>query len=167
MKVEQCLDIIRFGMSSTLLSFVDKYYEYDGDKDPDEKGLAIGGYESAWLADLVGAYILANTKQHFKEVSFYGLYRDDGIRIFNHLWTYEEIANWRNKFQKSVNKLAGGDYLQFTCNIWLHKSKQECPVKEFDKSVSAEKNDSFPYMDMEMRWSPDGNLTFKAHLKPN
>jgi hypothetical protein len=52
-------------MSSTLITYIDKYYEYDGDLDPEEKGLTIGGYESAWLADLVGAYILANTKQHF------------------------------------------------------------------------------------------------------
>jgi hypothetical protein len=57
--------MIKFGMSSTLLTFVDKYYEYDGDKDSNEKGLTIGGYESAWLADLVGAYILANTTKWF------------------------------------------------------------------------------------------------------
>jgi hypothetical protein len=53
MKIEECLDMIKFGMSSTLLTIVDKYYEYDGDKDPEEKGPTIGGYESAWLADLV------------------------------------------------------------------------------------------------------------------
>jgi hypothetical protein len=69
---EECLDMIKFGMSST-------QYEYDGDKDPEEKGLTIGGYESAWLADLVGAYILANTQQHFRETIYYGLYRDDGL----------------------------------------------------------------------------------------
>jgi hypothetical protein len=42
MKVEECLDMIKFGMSFTLLTFVDKYYEYDGDKDPNKKELTIG-----------------------------------------------------------------------------------------------------------------------------
>jgi hypothetical protein len=36
--------MVKFGMSSTLLTFIDQYYEYDGDKDPEEKGLTIGGY---------------------------------------------------------------------------------------------------------------------------
>ena len=35
-----------------------KYYEYDGDQEINNKGLTIGGYESAWLADLVAAYVL-------------------------------------------------------------------------------------------------------------
>ena len=29
-KIEDCLDMIKFGMGHTLLTFVDKYYEYDG-----------------------------------------------------------------------------------------------------------------------------------------
>ena len=47
--IEHCLDllIIKFGMQSTLLTFVDKYYEHNGDRDPEEKGLTIGGYEPA------------------------------------------------------------------------------------------------------------------------
>ena len=83
-------------MQSTLLTFVDKYYEYDGDRDPEEKGLTIGGYESAWLADLVGAYILDNTKSHFRETKYYGLYRDDGIAEINNqfaLWQHTQMEN--------------------------------------------------------------------------
>ena len=34
----------------------------------------IGRYESAWLADLVTSYILENTKEHFKETQFKGIY---------------------------------------------------------------------------------------------
>jgi hypothetical protein len=41
--VDQCLELIKFGMNGTLLTFIDKYYEYDGDKDVEEKGLTIGG----------------------------------------------------------------------------------------------------------------------------
>jgi len=49
--IEHCPDLIKFGMQSTLLAFVDKNYECDGDRDPEETELTIGGYESAWLAD--------------------------------------------------------------------------------------------------------------------
>ena len=54
----------------------------------------IGGYESAWLADLVGAYILANTNHCFNDVSYYGLYRDDDIGIFKGQWNYQRILNY-------------------------------------------------------------------------
>ena len=46
-KIDDCLEMVKFGMNSTLLTFIDKYYEYDGDQDPEDKGLTIGGYESA------------------------------------------------------------------------------------------------------------------------
>ena len=54
-KLGVCLDMIRFGMGNTLLTFVDKYYEYGGEVNIEEKGLTIGGYESTWLANLVVA----------------------------------------------------------------------------------------------------------------
>lgn len=44
----------------------DQYYINDGDQSLDEKDLTIGGYESAWLADLVAAYILAEVKDFAK-----------------------------------------------------------------------------------------------------
>ena len=33
----------------------------------EERGLMIGGYELAWLADLVASYILENMEELFKE----------------------------------------------------------------------------------------------------
>jgi len=62
---------------------VDNCCECDSDRDPEEKGLTIGGCESAWLADLVGACILDNTKSHFRKTKCHGLCRDDGIAAFN------------------------------------------------------------------------------------
>jgi GIY-YIG catalytic domain len=158
---------VKFGMSSTLLTFIDKYYEYDGDKDPEEKGLTIGGYESAWLADLVGAYILANTQQHFNETKYYGLYRDDGIGVFKGQWSYEKIVHWRNNFQKAVNKLAGGSYLQFTCNIWMPSPNSINLTEVMDNNVTAERKETFPYLDMELKWATNKKLSFQVHLKPN
>ena len=96
-RIDDCLDMIKFSMCSTVLTFRDKYYEYDGDMDPEEKGLTIGGYESAWLADLVGAYILENTQQHFTETSYHGLYRDDGFAIFKGKWSYTMMSEWHHK----------------------------------------------------------------------
>ena len=72
--ISVCLDLIKFGMNNTLLTFVDKYYEYGETTDPEEKALTIGGYESAWLADLVAAYILCNLEDLFTGTSdFFGM----------------------------------------------------------------------------------------------
>ena len=52
--INLCLELIRFGMISTLISFDVEYYEYNsGEKE--EHGLAIGGYESTLLANLVAS----------------------------------------------------------------------------------------------------------------
>ena len=152
----------------TLLTFVDKYYEYDGDKDPENKALTIGGFESAWLADLVGAYLLANTKEHFKETRFDGIYRDDGFAAFIGKWSYDQIATWRDNFQAAVNILTEGDYLQFTCSIWIDETvNQPGPKEPHNKMVSIERGTAFPYLDMELYWSEKEELQFRVHLKPN
>ena len=72
--IRNCLQLIKFGMSATLLTFRDKYYEYGGGEEAKNRGLTIGGYESAWLADLAMAYVLEKTKKHFKKAKFYGVY---------------------------------------------------------------------------------------------
>jgi hypothetical protein len=69
-------------MGSTLITFEDKYFEYDGDRDVNDKGLTIGGYESAWLADLVTAFVLESTAQFFNEAVYDGIYIDDGLVVF-------------------------------------------------------------------------------------
>jgi len=38
-RINDCLDMIKFGMGNTLLTFVDKYYEYGGDENVEECGL--------------------------------------------------------------------------------------------------------------------------------
>jgi hypothetical protein len=46
--IKVCLKMIEFGMGNTLLTFVNKYYEYYNSKcDIRDKGFTIGGYESA------------------------------------------------------------------------------------------------------------------------
>ena len=51
-------------MVSTLLTFGGEYFEYS-DKGIKKKGLAIGGYESAFHADLVASYLFDNCNNKF------------------------------------------------------------------------------------------------------
>ena len=84
--------MIKFGMGNTLITFIDKYYEYGGSKYINNRGLTIGGYELAWLADLVASFILDNTKDLFDNTALhYGIYRDDGIIFFKGKWTNKDI----------------------------------------------------------------------------
>jgi len=110
-------------MWSTLLTFVDNHFEHDGDRDPEEKGLTIGGHESAWLVDLAGAYILDNNKSHFRKTKCYGICKDDSIAVSNNKLPYNDTLEWRTKFQNAANRLAGGNCLQFTWSMWLDKSR--------------------------------------------
>ena len=60
-KVCRYLKMIEYGMSTTFIHIKDQYWLYGGSLCVDEKGLTIGGYKSAWLADLVAAYIFKNS----------------------------------------------------------------------------------------------------------
>ena len=105
-------------MSSTLLCFKDRYYKYNRGASVDEKGLAIGGYESAFLANLVASYLLDLCSTNFYLAKFYGIYRDDGIIVFNGKWMTCHIADWLKKFQSHVNTIAGNAHLVFTASVW-------------------------------------------------
>ena len=71
--INLCLDLIQFGMSSTLISFNGDYYSYHGE-DREEQGLAIGGYESAFLADLVASYLIKKASPIFRTTIYHGIY---------------------------------------------------------------------------------------------
>ena len=80
-KIDLCLRLIGFGMNSTLLNFQDKYYEY-GEEGFETKGLVIGGYELAFLADFLDSYLFEVTNNKFKEFLWRRIYRDDGLLVF-------------------------------------------------------------------------------------
>ena len=75
------LEIIRFGMRSTLISFDVKYYEYHGEEKEDQ-GLAIGGYKSVFLADLVASYLFEKAKSRFHLTTYQGIYRYNILVVF-------------------------------------------------------------------------------------
>ena len=68
-------------MNNTFITFGDQYWIYGGFLPVEDKGLTIGGYESAFFADLVAAYILEKSADIFDDSIFFKIYRDDGIDV--------------------------------------------------------------------------------------
>ena len=161
--IKHCLEIIQFGMRYTFLNFQGEYYEYDPSEDPEEKGLSIGAYESAWLADLVIAYVLEKTQACLQTQDMLKFYRDDGWAVFNRKLSYPQMIAWMNEFQDTVNTIAEGDYLRFTCNMWI---PQEEPHEDYNPYVKVTTQNLFPYLDLQMSWINNG-LSFKVYKKPN
>jgi hypothetical protein len=167
--INECLKMIAFGMGNmfgmcnTLLTFVDKYYEYDGERDIQDKGLTIGGHKSAWLANLVAAFVLENCEDLFEDAVYNRIYRDDGLVIMNGQKTNEEIGQWLEAFQERVNQVIGYEGLVFTVSIW----RQDWDNKPTHPKAEIHKSSIFPFLDMKMSWSEEGDLRFGAvYLKP-
>jgi hypothetical protein len=152
-------------MSTTLIQFCGVYYLYDGDKEIENKGLTIGGYKSAWLADLAMAFLLETMDQNvIDETKYFGIYGDDGIAIFPGVWTQTEIADWLLTFQGAINDAAGNDKLTFTAEVW---TPGEDTAPKVGGKVGTYTENEFPFLDMELSWSDNGTLKFGVHMKPN
>jgi len=54
--IDAALEMQQFSMGNTIITFCDKYYKYGVSNDPMGIGLTIGGYDSAWLADILAGY---------------------------------------------------------------------------------------------------------------
>ncbi len=107
-KLKTCLDLIKFGMANTLIQFCRVYYLNDGDKDMEDRGLTIGAYEAAWLADLGMAFVLETMNQGvLDETKYFGIYRNNGVTVFPGIKTQSEVADWLVSFQQGVNDVAG------------------------------------------------------------
>ena len=83
-----------------MICFNGKYYDYHcGEKE--EQGLAIGGYESAFLVDLVASYVFEKAKAHSYQTMYHVIYRDDGLVVFKGKKSVKEIKDWFYKFKKN------------------------------------------------------------------
>jgi hypothetical protein len=162
-RIDKCLEMIKFGMGNTLLTFVDKYYEYGGNLNVEDRGLTIRGYESAWLPNLCMAYVMDNSRDILDELIYKGIYRDNGIVVFKGSVTTSEVAKWLGIFQARVNHFADSKFLEFTVEIWGNNKDigRKC------KAVGTTNKNYFLFLDMEIYWSPEGNLQFRVHLKEN
>ena len=182
-KVNACLDFIKTGMDTTLLYFDERYYLYDGDVPPEDKGLTIGGFESAWLADLAMSFLLERMEDTdpIRETKYLGTYRDDGIAVFPNNRNENDIGSWLDRFQHEINNIAGNDFLKFTAVIWQppsheHDDTTTVQNETQDKTVelptdhpgvSTWKGEAFPYLDVEIYTTQTNTLAFRVHLKPN
>jgi hypothetical protein len=66
----------------------------------------------------VSSFILDNLESHFSDTSFFGLYRDDGLLIFNCPITKNHFIAWLATLQSGVDDLFGNSSLQFTGELW-------------------------------------------------
>ena len=85
-----CLEMIRFSMANTMITFNGKYWQYGG-SDVDKKGLTIKGFESAFLADLVAAFILENSQDLFEDSIYSKMYHNNGIKVDLRIQTTDKI----------------------------------------------------------------------------
>ena len=105
-------------MSSAVLEFGDKYFEYR-EKGIKTKGLEIGGYESYFLAYLVASYLFEKCNNQFNKVLQKGIYRDNGLLVFEGNKSHLGIKIWRDVFQSMVNKSSINELLQHTCDLCI------------------------------------------------
>ena len=117
--IEAALEMQKFSMANTLIQFREKYYKYgEGGEDALERALTIGGYDSAWMADMVAGYILELANDHFDLARCFGIYGDDGNVVFEGCKSANELAGWLATFQSKVNEIVGSDDIKFTMDIW-------------------------------------------------
>jgi hypothetical protein len=142
-KICLCLDILKFSMGNTSV-----------DPDPDCRGLTIGRFESAFLADLEGTYLF-DKLHHLMErhVRFIGTFCDDEIIIFLGQRSNEWLHNLLRIFHGEVDRLLGTVNIQFTMEIWrpstlLLDSEVSISGIRIFQCISINGNMSFPYLDI-------------------
>ena len=74
-----------------------------------------------------------------------------------------EIKDWLDEFQKTVDKAAGNQHLQITAEIW--KPDENPPPQAKEDRFQVVTKDEFPFLYMEMRWTPEGELLFSVFRK--
>eukprot|EP00957_Ditylum_brightwellii_P072347 5498846-Ditylum_brightwellii.AAC.1 len=141
--------MVKFGMQNTLVNFREKFYIYQGAAKgqnlmEEDVALAIGAYESAFFADLVALFVFEKTAVCFKLTLLRGIYQDNGLVVFEGRRMKLEIAVWLKSFQANVNKLADGEYLQFTTELWR-------PVKDATHTTT--------HLDDGDGWGDDGEIS--------
>ena len=127
-----------------------------------DKGLAIGGYKSALLANLVASYLLEETEEYFEKTKFHGIYRDDGIVAFNGKLTFAEIQVWLKRFQEKINKITGGTFL----NLRSKSGNLVRMTKSKETNVLRTWNQTSPSLTWKCRGQPKAPSTSKCMQNP-
>ena len=155
--------MLQFSITNCLIRFQEKYYHYGKQDDPWKCVLAIGGYDSAWLADLVACHILDMTESSWKPVfNYLKIYRDDGVGLASNS-TVEKLTKWFEEFQNEVNVITEHT-IKFTMDIW---KPDEVPRAIEEGVVEVKGGNSMPYLDAEIIFNNNEQLTFGVHFKKN
>ena len=67
------------------------------------------------------------------------------------------------EFQQTADKAAGNQHLQFTAEIW--KNDMNLPLSAKEDKVQVLKKNEFPFLDMKMCWSLEGDIKFSIFRK--
>ena len=73
---------------------------------------------TAFLFDLIASYLFEKAKANFRPKIYHGIYIYDSLVVFKGKKKASKIIDWLEEFQKTVNKAAGNQPLQFTAEIW-------------------------------------------------
>ena len=73
--INAAIEIPKFSMGITLVTFREKYYKYGVDDDLINRSLKIGGYYYAWNTYLIASSLLDLAHEQFNETQFFGLFR--------------------------------------------------------------------------------------------
>ena len=83
--------------------------------------------------------------------------------VFKGKKSVKEIKDCLDEFQKTVDKAAGNQHLQFTAEIC--KPNENPPPQVKEERVQTVTKDEFPFLDMKMKWTPEGELNFSVFRK--
>lgn len=136
------------------------------EQDPD---LTIGGYESAYLSDLLVAFVFdkLNPKLFVDNFILSKIYRDDGMLVTKKKWNINEFTTWIETFQEEANKLLQSEKLQFTLDVWMHNELESTNNEiALNEKVTINKTNTFPFLDMKMTWN-DSIITYEVYFKEN
>jgi hypothetical protein len=123
----------------------------------EDRGLTIGGYESAQLADLAMVFLLKMIDQNvLDETKYFSIFRDDGIAVFLGTWMQTEVEDWLSTFQRAINDKTGNNKLSFMAEVWTPRGEKT----KVEGKVGTQMADQFPFLDMELSWSNEGTLKF-------
>ena len=83
--------------------------------------------------------------------------------VFKGKKSVREIKDWLDEFQQTVDKAAGNQHLQFTAEIW--KPDENPPPQAKEDRVQTVTKYEFPFLDMKMKWTPEGEYNFSVFRK--
>ena len=117
-----------------------------------------------WHSLLIWQHLSSSkkSKKYFEQTKFYRIYRDDGFVAFDGIIDFWAVKIWLQNFQRNINQITGGNFLQFTIELW---KPGEMDKKTGEKCLKI-KQKEFSFLDMNLLKSRNAKLSFRAYAKP-